>query len=157
MFPQHREQIIITISEAIINELLPKEGVWCWCKVRCYEGLCYRSSLQNDDRKQESIQVGCVPSAAAAVCWGASGPGGSCSRGDVCSGERCLLLEGGCSPASTGGGGVPAQGLGVYPSMHWGRPRCVNRMRDRCKNIIFATSLRTVKMTDLVFRTGSTP
>ena len=52
---------------------------------------------------------------------GGSGPGG------------CLVPGGACS-------------WGVwYPSMHCGRPP-VNRMTDRCKNITFATSLRTVKI-----------
>ena len=65
--------------------------------------------------KQECIPVGCVPSTAVAI-----------SRG-VCS------------------GGVCSWGGGWYPSMHWGRPPPpVNRMTDRCKNITFTTSLRTV-------------
>ena len=75
--------------------------------------------------QQECIPVGCVPSAAVAMCI----------------------------PAYTGQGGVSqhALGRGVYPSMHWAggclpRRVCVsqhalgkhpplNRMTDRCKNI----------------------
>ena len=65
------------------------------------------------------------------------------------------LLRGGCVPALRGvcsqTGSAPSGGAcslgsmlpGGYPSMHWGRPP-MNRMTDRCKNITFATLLRTV-------------
>ena len=47
----------------------------------------------------------------------------------------CLLPGGVCSGGSALGG--------VYPTMHWGRhPPC--GQTDACKNITFATSLRTV-------------
>ena len=70
---------------------------------------------------QECIPVGCVPSAAVAVCWGgvsARGclPGG-CLPGGVC-------LEGVCP------GGLPKCMLGYTPPP-------VNRMTDVCENITF--------------------
>ena len=79
---------------------------------------------------QECIPVGCVPSAAVAVSapGGVPGPGG----GGVWS------------------GGVPGAGVsgpGGLVSQHALRQTPpVNRITDRCKNITFATSLRTVKM-----------
>ena len=117
--------------------------------------------------KQECIPVGCVPFAAAAVfpggrgawSWGSlllggclllgvsaprrvSAPGGCLLPGaGVCSGG-CLLPGGGVS-APGGclvlGGGIPAC---TEADTH--TPPPVNRMTDRCKNITFATSLRTV-------------
>ena len=77
--------------------------------------------------------------------------GVACSQGKcVCSRGGCLLLGGACSQ---GRGlicswGVPAPG-GPYPSMHWGRPPSCGQTH-RCKNITFATSLRTV-----IISTGS--
>ena len=89
-------------------------------------------------QKQECIPVGCVLSAAVAVCSG----GGVCSRVG-------LLLEGVSAPGAVcllwgvcvcSGRGVCSWGA-VYPSMHWGRPPPpVERMTDRCKNITFAVS-----------------
>ena len=78
---------------------------------------------------QECIPVGC---AAVAVCWE-----GGCLLARGCLHPRgCLLLR-----------GVSASGGGVYPSMQWGRPPPVDRMRDRCKNITFPQlRLRTVKI-----------
>ena len=74
--------------------------------------------------KQECIPVGCVPSAAVAVS--APGVGGVC------------LLRGGLVR-----GGVPVPG-GCACSREGVVSPPVNRMTDRCKNITFATSLRTV-------------
>ena len=66
--------------------------------------------------------------------------GGVCSGGvSVCSGGRCLLQGGVCS-----GGGVSVPG-GVYVLSQQTLPPPVNRMTNRCKNIILATtSLRPV-------------
>ena len=51
-------------------------------------------------------------------------PGGVSALGGVCS-----------------GGGLPGQGGGWYPSMHWGRPHLWTKwMTDRCKNITLATT-----------------
>ena len=52
--------------------------------------------------KQECIPVGCVPSAAVAVCWGVSARGVSTHGG--------VSAQGGCLPRGR-----------VYPCMHWGR------------------------------------
>ena len=96
--------------------------------------------------KQECIPVGCVPSATAAVCWGVPAPGGACSWGVPAPGG-CLLQ------------GVPARGclllggaccwgcllLGVV-SQHALRQTPPPRQTDRCKNITFASSLRTVNI-----------
>ena len=100
--------------------------------------------------KQECIAVGCVPSAAVAICCGRGGREGVPASGGAASGE-CLLR------------GVPALGvptLGGARSGGWGWGACsrgvasqhalrqtppVDRMIDTCKNITFATSLQTVK------------
>ena len=59
-----------------------------------------RDSQHTKYFEQECIPIGCVPSAAVAVCWG----GGVSARWEV-----------------------PTRGGGVYPSMHWGRhPRGQN-------------------------------
>ena len=100
---------------------------------------------------KERIPVGCLPSAAIAMCIPACTGGGECIP--ECTGQ------GGCvSQHTLGGGGVSAWGVsaqrgvgvcpgrvcpgggclprGVYPSMLWGRhPPHVNRMTDRCKTI----------------------
>ena len=79
-------------------------------------------------RVQECIPVGCVPSATVAVCcWkggACSGGGGACSR------------PGEGMPAPGGGGG---DGISACTEED---PPC--GQTDRCKNITFATSLRTV-------------
>ena len=85
--------------------------------------LVGRLLLEIQFESQECIPVGCVPSAAVAVCWGVSALGVSAHGG-------CLPM-GGCLPK---GGVCP---WGAYPSMHWGRHPPVNRMTDRCKNITF--------------------
>ena len=95
--------------------------------------------------KLECIPVGCVPSARSG-----SRPGGDAwSRGGVCSQGGAWSWGG---PGPKGGGLVPgglcSQGGCLVPG--GGIPACteadppVNRMTDRCKNITFATSLRTV-------------
>ena len=71
----------------------------------------------------------------------------------VCSGSHltggCLVPGGVCSRGVPGPGEVPRPGGGLVQGS--GIPACtevdppVNRMTDRCKNITFATSLRTVK------------
>ena len=110
--------------------------------------------------KQECIPVGCVPSATEAVWWEGGGvcsrgsllPGGVCSggcllRGSLLQGGMCLLpggsALGGClfwgvSPPGGGGGSILA-------CTEADTPPPVDRMTDTCKNITFATSLRTVK------------
>ena len=70
--------------------------------------------------KQECIPVGCVPSAMAAVSGGVGASRGGASRGGVLP-----------------GGVVSQHALRQTPPP-------VNRMTDRCKNITFTTSLRTV-------------
>ena len=102
---------------------------------------------------QESIPVGCVPSAAVTgegVCF----PGecvcflGGCVLPGVCaSWGRGVVLPGGCAAWGVCFPGGCASQRGVYPSMHWGRhPHPVNRMTDRLlwKYYLAATSLRTV-------------
>ena len=107
--------------------------------------------------QQECIPVGCIPSAAAAVSreggvW--SGRGGVCVpgpgkegvlQGGVCSWRGVCLLSGGVrSGGCVCSGGVSAPR--VIPAGTEAAPPPVDRMTDRCKNITFATSLRTVKM-----------
>ena len=94
------------------------------------EGLCYRSSLQNDDRKQESIQVGCIPSAAAAVCWGASGPGGSCSRGVSVPGSGACSWRAGVAQHARGGGGSCSGVRGVSQHALRQTPLCEQNERQ---------------------------
>ena len=96
--------------------------------------------------------------------WQPSRGGSVCSRELGSTPGGCLLLEGVCSGGgggSAGGGvsapgGVPGSGgggcllLGDVWSLEGGIPACteadppVNKMTDRCKNITFATLLRTV-------------
>ena len=110
--------------------------------------------------KQECIPVGCVPSAAVAVCWGVC-PGGCLPRGntwgmsaqgvsawggvcragwllgDVCWEGGCLL--GGVCP----GGCLPRGCVSQHAPLADTPP--VERMTDRCKNITFPQlRLRTV-------------
>ena len=62
----------------------------------------------------------------------------------------CLHQGGAWSWGGAWSGGVPAPGGACFGGMWY--PACteadppVNRMTDRCKNITFATSLRTVKI-----------
>ena len=80
---------------------------------------------------------------------GVSAPGGCLSWGMSAVGGVCSW-EGGC--LLPGGGGVAASG-GMYPTMHWGRhPPC--GQTDACKNITFATSLRTVIISMKVIHLG---
>ena len=85
--------------------------------------------------QQESIPVGCVPSAAVAVCWGVCSrgclPRGESARGVSAQGAR---LPWGCLP-----GGVSQHALRQTPLWtEW--------LTDRCKNITFPQlRLRTVK------------
>ena len=95
--------------------------------------LC--DALNTINLKQECIQVRCVPSATVAVCWG-----WVCSRG-----EGGLVPGVACSRGVPGPGGLIPGGGAWYPNMHWGRPPSLTEwLTDRCKNITFATSLRTV-------------
>ena len=91
--------------------------------------------LQFTCLKQECIPVGYVPSAAVAVWRGGRYLclGVYLALGVPVGG--CTWPQGGYLPRGDvpGPGGVPTQ---VLPP--------VNRMTDRCKNISFATSLRTV-------------
>ena len=100
--------------------------------------------------EQECIPVGCVPSAAVAV-WGGGVVcllGGVCFFGGVCLLGGCLLLGG--VPASWGclllGGGVCFLGAGIPACTEADTPPPCEQT-DACKNITFATSLRTVIMT----------
>ena len=83
-------------------------------------------------KKQECIPVGCILSAAVAVCWG----GGVSARG--VSAQGAVSAQGGqCLP---GGVCIPACTEADTP--------LVDRMTDRCQNITLPqTSLRTVKTT----------
>ena len=120
--------------------------------------------------KQECIPVGCVPSALAAVflggvCLVRGGglllggllPGGVCSWGGggwglVLGGSgpsRGLLPGGAWSWGVPGprGGGVCSQGClvpGVVSQHALRQTPPLSEQNDRCKNITFATSLRTV-------------
>ena len=67
--------------------------------------------------KQECIPVGCVPSAAVAVCWGGL-PGGRCLPGGVSAWVVCMSAQRGVCP---GGMGVCARGMSAP----------VNGMTDR--------------------------
>ena len=70
--------------------------------------------VTNSRRKQEFISVGCVPSAAVAICWeGVSAHGGVClPQEGVCLLQGSVCLQGGvCQP----GGCLPARGRGVCP------------------------------------------
>ena len=81
---------------------------------------------------------------------GVSVPGGVCSWGGICSREGCLLQGGVCSQ----GKGVSALGeclllggcllRGLFVSHHALRQTPPCGQTDTCKNITFATSLRTV-------------
>ena len=98
--------------------------------------------------KQECIPVGCVLSATVAVCRGGLLPGAVCLLpGGVPPprGGLCLLPEGGAYSQ----GGVPALGGGCLLPRGGGIPACTEAdppcgQTHRCKNITFATSLRTV-------------
>ena len=115
--------------------------------------------------KQECIPVGCILSTAVTVSLGGCLLlGGVCSRGVCCSGgvsapvgvcsRGCLLLGGHlllggvCSWGGLLWGGVCSLGGCGIPSMHWGRhPHLLPcGQTDACKNITFATSLRTVNI-----------
>ena len=96
--------------------------------------------------KQECIPVGCVPSAAVTVSLGGvSTPGGLprgvSAPGVVCSGGVVCSRGGGCS----GGVGIPACTEADTPNPPPGQT-------DACKNITFATSLRTVKREEMNFK-----
>ena len=113
--------------------------------------------------KQECIPVECVPSAAAAVSGGGGAyflgmlPSGGCfllgvlpSRGVLPRGGGCFLPGEGV--ASFTGGSFPGAGGGGIPACTEADTPSVNRMTDRCKNITFTTSLRTVNITFLQAR-----
>ena len=72
-----------------------------------------KPSFDEYKAKQESLPVGCVPSAAVAV------GGGGFAQGDVCPEGFCLW--GVCQEGLSGGWEVSAREClpgGVYPSMH---------------------------------------
>ena len=121
--------------------------------------------------KQECIPVGCVPSATVAICWGGTWSrgmylpgGGTWSWGCTWSQGVYLVLGGVPGPrgylpggCTCPGGGVPGPRvvylvLGGVPGPRgvpaWGvyLPRYTppRGQTDRCKNITFATSLRTI-------------
>ena len=79
--------------------------------------------------KQECIPVGCVPSAAVAICWG-----GGCLPGGV-SAQRGCLPRGGVCPGVCLPGGVSAQGAGVSAGVCLADTPPVDRMTDPCENI----------------------
>ena len=96
--------------------------------------------LFNCSTEQECIPVGCIPSAAVAICWGGCLPRGLSARGGVCPGGGGVCPGGICPGRGCLSRGVSPVGVcpgGVYPSMHWGRHPPVDRMTDRCKNITF--------------------
>ena len=86
-----------------------------------------------------SASGGCLLLGGCLICGGCLLPG-VCSRG--VSALRGLL-RGLSAPGVSAPGGVCSRGGVWYPSMHWGRhPPC--GQTHACKNITFATSLRTV-------------
>ena len=113
---------------------------------------------------QSLLPKGGVCSMGAVCSWGVSAPGGCLLLGDVCSGGVCsgsCLLQGVCSGGVSAPGGVLSGGCLLLGGLLWGvsvpggcvvsqhalrqTPPPVNRMTDRCKNIILATtSLRPV-------------
>ena len=96
-------------------------------QLRNYSRMSLLSIITN--REQECIPVGCVPSAAVAVCpgWGVSAQGGRVST------------QGGCLPR----GHLPGLG-GMYISPT--HPSRTEYLTDACENITFPQlRLRTVK------------
>ena len=80
------------------------------------------SDIRKLVKQQECILVGCVPSAAVAVCWAVSSRRGVSAQGVSAQGE---CLPRGCLPG------------GVYPSIHWGRhPAPVDRILDTLLKIL---------------------
>ena len=116
---------------------------------------------------KECIPVGCIPSTAVAVSRGGGCllPGGCLllgvsAPGGVCSGGVSALGVGGCLLGGVYSLGVSALGVSAPRGVSalggllgGGIPPCTEAdtpspcgQTDACKNIIFATSLRTVKM-----------
>ena len=95
--------------------------------------------------KQECIPVGCVPSAALAVCCGGgvSVQGVSALGGCLPRGDGGVCLPGGICPGVSAWGCLPR---GASAPVHAGIHPPVNRMTDRrlWKYYLAATSLRTV-------------
>ena len=110
-------------------------------------------AVEQKQTRQECIPVGCVPSAAVAVCWeGGICPRGVCPGGGVClprgwclpgrgvsaQGEGCVCPGGGMSAqgvVSAGEGGCLPRGVYLPRGCLADTPHPVNRMTDRCKNI----------------------
>ena len=104
------------------------------------------TTQRKSNRKQECIPVGCVPSAAVAVCWrmylvpgGVNGLGVPCPRGCTWSGRVYLVR--GCVP---GPGGCTWSWGCTWSGGHLPRYPTPCGQTHMCKNITFATSLRTV-------------
>ena len=114
------------------------------CTFRCRaEGRCSTSMTSHYKRahrfsKQECIPVGCVPSATVAVCWG-----GACSRGGGSAPGGCACSGGGVCSCSLGGG-FWSRGVGVVSQHALRQNPPPHGQTDTCKNITFATSLRTL-------------
>ena len=107
--------------------------------------FCDNLQMQKQ-QQQECIPVGYVPSATVAVCqggaWsgGVSAPGGCLVWGCLLWGVPCLGVP---APGGTwSGGSAPGMGSGIPACIEADPP--ANRMTDRCINITFASSLRTV-------------
>ena len=113
----------------------------------------YLHSTRMHSRRMRTVRYssrllgGCLLLGVGGVC--SQGSGGACSWGDVCS-RGCLLLGGVCSwgvPAPWGvsapRGCLVSTPRGVVASQHALR-QAPREQTDRCKNITFATSLRTV-------------
>ena len=127
--------------------------------------------------KQECIPVGCVPSAAVAVCWGMSAsvhagihpPG--CGPGPLLGVDMDTPWVWACTPLGLDtqppppGVGLDPPGLGLYTSPRTDHPTSalgldldtpppVNRITDTCKkHNLVPTSLRTV----MICERNSTP
>ena len=97
--------------------------------------------------KQECIPVGCVPSAAVAVCPGVSAQGSVSARGVSVQGGVCwggVCWEGVCP-------GVSAQGVCVCTPPHCGQ----NSWHMLVKTILIFRNLRTVKIKIISFSRNS--
>ena len=126
----------------------------CFFISKIIEATRMHSSRMRTVRSSDRISGGCLLPGVSApggvcsqggcllpggVCFGGSAPGGVCSRGVGGGSAPGGLLHGGCLLLGDllGGCGIPACTEADTPT-----PPC--GQTDACKNITFATSLRTV-------------
>ena len=140
--PQKVEQILRVPPNSSKRKSLAEETITGRCDshlLRICENRCKICNIP------EYIPVGCVTSVAVAVCRG----GGVRSQGVSAPGWNTWSQRGCLVP-----GGVPGPSGGLLPgavcSLGVGIPTCTEadppRQTHRCKNMTFATSLRTVKI-----------